>query len=207
MAHKGIPLLPQRPVFGFAVLGDLQPGYRSGPFGWRLGDGALHYRFERAKLLDFQSQERDLESNANPFALVVLAHLYSKTTKKDLERRRSFKLKLIRLLLRRSYARPQVEKLFQVIDWMVRLDTEQDIIFKDEVRSLVAEGNEISTYVSTFEVVTRFETLHDLLTHRFGELPAWVEEKLKRANNEMLKRWTLQLLDAGRIEEVCLRKG
>ncbi len=46
------------------------------------------------------------------------------------------------------------------------------------------------------------ETLEDLASHRFGELPRWVSERLDRAPIEVLDRWSLLLLDAKVLEDV-----
>jgi hypothetical protein len=192
-------------VFGYAVLGDHQASYRPAPFGWEMGGGRLLYQFETAKLLEFRDRIQELEESRNPFALIVLAHLYTKETKNDQDRRRAFKLRLIRLLLRREYRREQIEKLFLVIDWVMRLDEEQAIIFKQEVRSLREDGN-MNGYVSTWEIVGRQEgalqVLSSQLARRFGELPAWVGEKMKFAPIATIERWSLQLLDAKRLEDV-----
>ena len=204
-------------VCGFVVLGDLQPSYRPGPFGWELGNGRLLYEFETVKLLDFRERIAELEASPNPFALIVLAHLYTKETKNDQERRRAFKLRLTLLLARRNYGRDQIERLFTVIDWLMRLEPKQAIIYQQEVEAL-REDNEMSAYVNTFQMIGRMEgleagrqegrqegaerVLRNLLTRRFGSLPPWAGEKLARASSETLERWSVQLLDATRLEDV-----
>ena len=44
--------------------------------------------------------------------------------------------------------------------------------------------------------------LSKLLTRRFGELPAWVEERLESGSREELEHWVERVLDAQRLEEV-----
>lgn len=197
------------PVFGFVVLGDLQASFRPGPFSWQLGDGKLVYQFETVKLIDFRDRIAELEASPNPFALVVLAHLFTKETKNDQERRRAFKLRLTLLLARRNYTREQIGRIFEVLDWMMRLEPEQAIIYKQEVAAL-REDNEMSAYVNTFQMVAKWEgiregaerVLRSLLTRRFGELPAWATTKMQEANSDTLERWSLRLLDASRLEDV-----
>lgn len=60
------------------------------------------------KLLDYADREVELEANSNPFAIVVLAHLKTRATKHDPERRFQWKLRLFKLL----YARAILEKIF-----------------------------------------------------------------------------------------------
>jgi hypothetical protein len=40
------------------------------------------------------------------------------------------------------------------------------------------------------------------LTRRFGELPAWAEDRLQEAPPEQLELWGERLLEVGRLEEV-----
>ena len=206
-----------RQVFGFAVLGDLQPSFRPGPLCWQLGEGKLLYQFGTVKLIDFRDRIAELEASSNPFALVILAHLFTKETKNDQERRRAFKLRLTLLLARRNYDREQIGRIFEVLDWMMRLEPEQAIIYKQEVAAL-REDTEMSAYVNTFQLVGRWEgrqeglqegahagverVLRNQLTRRFGDLPSWATAQLKDASAETLERWSLQLLDASRLEDV-----
>lgn len=44
--------------------------------------------------------------------------------------------------------------------------------------------------------------LQRLLQHRFGRLPPWVEEKLRQAPLEVVRRWCEQVLDARTLDEV-----
>ena len=41
-----------------------------------------------------------------------------------------------------------------------------------------------------------------LLAQRFGEVPAWVSERLEAATPELLESWSGRLLEAGSLEEV-----
>ena len=40
------------------------------------------------------------------------------------------------------------------------------------------------------------------MTRRFGELPAWVETRLRDASPEQLEIWAERLLEASRLEEI-----
>ena len=43
--------------------------------------------------------------------------------------------------------------------------------------------------------------LKKLLNRRFGDLPAWVEERLANASREELEYWVERVLEAQRLEE------
>ncbi|MFZ1640568.1 MAG: DUF4351 domain-containing protein [Candidatus Contendobacter sp.] len=51
------------------------------------------------------------------------------------------------------------------------------------------------------------QVLHRLLTRRFGELPAWVENRLREAPSDRLELWSEHLLEASRLEEVFTSNG
>ncbi len=40
------------------------------------------------------------------------------------------------------------------------------------------------------------------LVRRFGDLPAWADSRLADADADTLERWSLQVLDARRLEDV-----
>lgn len=210
-------------IFGFAILGDRSPGFRPQPFHWQLGKATLSYEFECAKLLDFSIEE--LEASDNPAALILLAHHFTWSTKYEQTHRRRFKVHLTRLLFRKGYSAKEVDGLFKVLDWMMRLGREQAIIFTQEVLSLCEEPD-MSAYVNTFEWVFTEQgiekgkelglregiekgiekgserLLRSLLSRRFGELPTWVTARLADADADTLERWSLKVLDAQRLEEV-----
>ncbi len=150
-------------------------------------------------------------------------------TRDDQERRRAFKLRLVRLLSRKGYDRPRIEKLFAILDWMLRLVPEQAIIFSREVLALRKEPD-MSGYVNTLEwYFTNLgreegkelgreegkelgreegkklgieQVLRSLLVRRFGALPAEADARLRTADAATIERWSLQLLDARRLEDV-----
>ena len=59
--------------------------------------------------------------SANPFAVVVQAHLQAQATAGDPARRYQSKLQLVRSLYRRGWTRQDILELFRVIDWLLQL--------------------------------------------------------------------------------------
>lgn len=202
-------------VFGYAILGDRSASFRPRAYEWKLGAARLRYEYETIKLIDLDPDE--LAASDNPVALMALAHLYTGKTRDDQTRRRVFKLRLIRLLFHKGYDRFAIEKLFQVLDWMMRLSREQGIIFAEELKALTEEP-QMSSEVYTLDKVFRYlghqegekagrmegarRVLRSQLDRRFGELPPWAKEKLEAADTDTVERWSLQLLDASSIEDV-----
>ena len=63
----------------------------------------------------------ELDANANPFAVVVQAHL---ATRADPSRRLASKLGLTRRLYRRGWGKEDILKLYRFIDWVLTLPEE-----------------------------------------------------------------------------------
>jgi len=106
-------------VASLAVLGDDDPGWRPDQFWstcWRSQAGI---RFPVVKLLDYVEQWETLQASGNPFAMVVLAHLITRQTRKRPRARYAAKIKLIKGLYERGWAADEVRRLFRVIDWMM----------------------------------------------------------------------------------------
>lgn len=72
--------LLQEPVIALAVLGDNDLSWRPGEFGYSIAAFETRMRFPIAKLLDYETHWNVLEQSANPFAVIVMAHLQTLAT-------------------------------------------------------------------------------------------------------------------------------
>jgi hypothetical protein len=72
-----------RPVASFAVLGDDRPGWRPNRFHYSLSGCKAGIKYPTRKLLRYGRCEAELETHANPFATVVLAHLKTLQTRRN----------------------------------------------------------------------------------------------------------------------------
>lgn len=109
-----------RPVVSLAVLGEGQ-GETAGQFGYGRWGGETRFTFPVVCLNDYRDRQAEMMRSANPFAVVVQAHLQARATAGDPARRYQGKLQLIRSLYRRGWARQDVLELFRVIDWLLQL--------------------------------------------------------------------------------------
>lgn len=191
-------------VASFAILGDAGKKWRPDRYGWSLWGCKMGIRFPVVKLVDWEGREEELLSSRNPFALITHAFLSTRATRTDAERRRIFKLRIVRRLYEQSYSAEDVRKLFRVIDWMMQLEDEQTIIFKTELERLETEKG--MPYVTSIERLAKQESLLSLLmfqlAQRFGQLPEWAAQKLNRATPETLESWGRRIFDARSLEEV-----
>lgn len=206
----------RQPIASLAVLADEHLRWRPESFDYEALGCHVGIRFPTAKLLDWSGSEARLEDSNNPFAFVTLAHLATQATKSDMSARKAMKWALIRKLYRRDWDRQKIVDLVNVIDWMMRLPKELSAEIRQDVHSLEMEAS--MRYVTTFEQFAKEEGLEEglrtgirqgqarmlakLIRRRFGDVPAWVQTSLESASEDMLERWSDQLLSADSIETV-----
>jgi hypothetical protein len=85
----------------------------------------------------------------NPFAIVVLAHLQTQTTRHNPTGRFDAKLTLAKLLYRKGLSRQDILNLFRFIDWIMTLPTELEQQLQVELVQF--EGEVKMRYVTTIE--------------------------------------------------------
>ncbi|MFM7614608.1 MAG: hypothetical protein ACKO4R_10365, partial [Synechococcales cyanobacterium] len=73
------------------------------------------------KLLSYEAKWSELEESNNFFAIIVMAHLKTKATTRNLVEREKWKWSLIRGLYDRGFDREQIIRLFGIIDIMMEL--------------------------------------------------------------------------------------
>ena len=139
----------RRPVVSLAVLADERAQWRPNQFGWQRWGCAVGIRFPSVKLLDYRARWAELEASANPFAVVVQAHLKTQETRHAPQERYRAKLALAKSLYRRGWARGDILELFRFIDWMLRLPEELEEQLWSEIQTF--ETVEHMPYVTSVE--------------------------------------------------------
>jgi hypothetical protein len=129
----------ERPIMSVAVLADEQTDWRPDRFTQELWDCAVEMRYPVVKLADWRARDDELAASANPFTVVVRAHLASQATAKAIDNRQAAKVALIRGLYERGYERERVLELFRLIDWMLALPREQELMVWREVARIEEE--------------------------------------------------------------------
>jgi hypothetical protein len=210
----------RKPVVSLAVLGDDSRSWRPDQHGWDLWGCRMALRFPVVKLIDYKERWQELVENANPFAIVVMAHIKTKETHGDPVSRLRWKIKLVRMLYERRYQRQHVLELFRLLDWMMVLPDEEEQRFQEDLMRFEAEVK--MPYITSIErrgieqgLAQGLEQgleqgiqrgaaslLKRQLAQRFGEVPAWVQEKLDQASQEELELWGTRILEAEVIEDV-----
>ncbi|KAA0911243.1 hypothetical protein [Pusillimonas sp. ANT_WB101] len=190
----------------------------------RLGKCQMCFRFPVVHLRRWEDDRVSLVDLAalNPFALVVMAQLDAQAHHGASERLLT-KVRLIRLLFQHRYDRRRIQQLFRIIDWIMCLPKDLEPAFEQAVGAIETELN--MPYVTSIERLGearglqkglqkgREEGLQEgrnsaarllsaMLERRFGQLPAWVTTRIAQADTETLQRWTLNVLEAKRLEAV-----
>ena len=137
-------------VVSLAVLSDDDPAYRPGEYRRERWGCELYFRFPTVKVLDYGQDWAGLEASANPFAVVVMAHLKARETRSGGEQeRKRWKIQLVKMLYQRGYERQGVLELFRFIDWLLVLPEPLEQAFRAELSQL--EEEQKVPYLSSIE--------------------------------------------------------
>jgi predicted transposase/invertase (TIGR01784 family) len=130
----------QKRVMSLAVLGDENRNWRPDRYTYTLAGCELSLRFPIVKLVDFENRWSELEASDNPMAVVVIAHLRSRTTKSDAQARKRWKWILTRQLYEGGYSREDVIRLVRVMDRILTLPAVLKRQFREELEQYEAEA-------------------------------------------------------------------
>lgn len=213
---------PDHTILSCAILLDRDTGpdtetFQSGDFG-----DELIFRFPVVNLARWRHDMAKLAELArtNPFAVVVMAQLECRATRPD-ETRLASKLRLAHALERWGYDADARRALFLVMDSLLTLpepledrfydaleQTTGDPVMMQQLNSLqrVRLRREKAASLEEGKLEGRLEgaagLLQTQLEQKFGALPDWAALRLAEADTDTLWRWGLNVLNAGRLEDV-----
>lgn len=205
-----------KPVASMAVLGDDDANWLPKKYTHQALDCELDFRFPVAKLARFAGREAQLETNANPFALLTLAYLHTRATRRDMPRRYEVKCQLVRLLHAHQCDKNLIRQFFLIIDWMMALPPELELKLSSFIVE-IKKGQDME-YISSIERVRTAQAvemakqeglqtgeltaLTRLLTRRFGALPSALSMRLQSATQAQIETWLDRILDANSLDDV-----
>jgi hypothetical protein len=147
--NSAIRKLYNQDVVSLAVLCDDDPVWQPTSFGYGRWDCRMELTFRVAKLLECADKQAALEASDNPFALIVAAHLKAIATRRDPQRRRDEKLRLVKLLLSSGMPKDDIRKLFRLIDWIMTLPADLAEAFGNEIYQYEKENK--MEYITSIE--------------------------------------------------------
>ena len=102
---------------------------------------SLVYKYPVYKIV--KQKEADLMKQDNPFALVVLAGLYTLKTKRNQAERYRFKKELVKLLAEKKWEKEKIRDLFLYIDGIIKINgVEKNEEIVEEFRERLKLGDE-----------------------------------------------------------------
>jgi hypothetical protein len=210
-----------KPVISLAALCDDRPDWRPSEFRYGMWGCQTAMAFRAAKLLDFAHDVEALERDENPFSVVVLTNVKANETRNDAERRKIWKLRIIKGLYRRNWSKERIIEFLVFIDFMLQLPTELEKQLEREVTEF-EEETQMKKYVSSFERFATergkkvgfkkgqetelLESISVLLDAKFGRKGAEMLPKVRLLNGiTELRSFFRFLSSADSLEEVRKR--
>ena len=198
--------LNNQPVISLAILGDETQSWRPTSYQYGMGDSQLKFDFSIVKLLDYQWS--DLERSDNIFAIVVMAHLKTKTTTSNLTEREQWKWQLTRLLYNKGYNRKEIADLYKVIDLMMALSEDLQLSFEEkltkyqEERQMPLLTNIEQRALAKGAKEACQQHIIKLLQKRFGELPKNLIQKINQIDDiSLLEQLILETISVNSVAE------
>jgi hypothetical protein len=190
-----------RTVVSLAVLADDDRNWQPDRYTRGLWGCSARVRWPVVKLLDYANRVYELETDTNPFAKVVLAHLKALETRNDLDSRRTWKMRLARGLFEQGYSSEDVWQLLRVIDWLMVLPPELKLQFDRELHEY--EEARRMPYVTTWERTAMLQLIEDALSEKFGEAAnALIQDIRELDDAEKYRALNRTIIRAETLEQV-----
>jgi hypothetical protein len=187
-----------REVISLAILADDDPAWRPTRYETaRWGFRSLT-EFPVVKLLDYAPKYEELETDPNPFAVVVLAQLKALETRRSPGERYAWKLRLVKGLYERGMDPEDVRRLFRFIDWVLELPEPLDQRLWDEIDAYQQE--KIMPFIDIAErmvmVKTLLEGIEVALDVKFGAEGLGLMPELRQIRDHEVLRKVLAKIKA-----------
>ncbi|MDZ8105445.1 MAG: DUF4351 domain-containing protein [Nostoc sp. DedQUE12a] len=209
-----------QPAISLAILCDADSTWRPNQYSYNYPDCGLHFRFGTVKLLDYQNRWAELEASDNPFATVVMAHLKTQQTTKQLGERKTWKFSLIRRLYEQGLQEKDIRNLYRFIDWVMILPKALEAQFWQEFKQF--EQEHTMSYITTGERIGYERGKEEgkqegkqqgkqeqaqalvlrLLQRRVGSLSQEIQERIQSLSLEQLEALSEALLDFSAIADL-----
>ncbi len=196
-----------KPVISLAILGDEDKKWRPNSYEYGIDDSLVKMQFSIVKLLDYQWE--DLTTSNNLFAIMVMAHLKTKATTKNLTEREQWKWNIVRPLYQKGLTRFDIINLVKFIDKMMTLPPPLQTEFNDKLEQHEKELN--MPFLSTIEEMAEEKGARKnsqnntikILANRFNNVPELMSDSLKKIEDmTILENLLLASISINSLEEM-----
>ncbi|MEW6377974.1 MAG: hypothetical protein AB1611_00045 [bacterium] len=144
------------------------------------------------KLVDYRARIKELEASTNPFGIIVLAHLRSLETKKDMMSGLSWKLRLVKMLYEKGYSRQDILNLYRFIDWLMVLPEGLALRFHEQIEAYEEEKK--MAYVTTAERIGRQRGIQEGIQQGIQE---GIQQGMQKGMQKGLRQGLLEAVALG----------
>ncbi|WP_172432027.1 hypothetical protein [Orenia metallireducens] len=180
-------------IVALAIFTEGRKDYKPSSFDYEFHGTKLNYEYNSYKILE--QEEVELLKAENPFAMVILAGLYTLKSKGKNSLRYSFKQKLFRLLLDRDYSKRKIKNIFEFLDGILFLPNDLELRFRDDIKETIGGDEVMSKELTNLYQVGKSEGKLE------GKLEGRVEGKLE-GKLEIAKKLLEKKMDINDIMEV-----
>jgi hypothetical protein len=181
-------------VISLAILADDDPDWRPNRYEYTRWGFHTFTEFPVVKLLDHAAEYQKLESDPNPFAVVVLAHLKALETRGATKQRHAWKVRLVKGLYGRGMDPEDVRQLFRFIDWVMVLPEPLERVFRQEAEAIRQEKH--MPFIDTFQRIAMekclLEGIEVALDVKFGAEGLELMPELRQIRDHELLRKILK---------------
>ncbi|WP_018250389.1 RpnC/YadD family protein [Orenia marismortui] len=131
-----------RKIVALAIFTEDREDYKPSSFNYEFHGTKLNYEYNSYKILE--QEEAEVLKLDNPFAMVILAGLYTLKSKRKDYLRYEFKKKLFKLLLDRGYSKKKIKNIFEFLDGILFLPNDLELRFRDDIKETIG-GDETMT--------------------------------------------------------------
>jgi hypothetical protein len=119
-------------VVSLLILGDANKNYRPTKYERKVVDSRLSFEYKLVKLIDYDKKK--LEKSKNVFAMITLSHLKALEAGSNIEKKKIFKIELVRKFHKKGYNTEEICNLHKFIDWLIRLPIEDEKEILEEIK-------------------------------------------------------------------------
>lgn len=179
-------------VISLALLTDDNPKFRPNEYNRsRWGFSAI-CRFPIVKIIDYGRRLKELESDPNPFAIIVRAYLKTLEVSGNVQKKYSWKKRFLLELYERGMKRETLLAIYEFIDWIMELPEGLDTELHEKIKTITE--NKKMPHISTAErygikkgIEKSMPMLHDALATiieiKYGEAGQTLAARAARIRN------------------------